>query len=82
MKVLKVTTVFVHDDDKTQTVHCSDGTQGVMQISNADSAPKYDFRFYGHTHPSFFLNADQYHSGIELTVADVLDTEKFQLKFV
>ena len=53
-----------------------------MQISNADSAPKYDFKFYGHAHPGFFLNADQYHSGEELKVEDVLDTEEFQLKFV
>ena len=81
MEVLKVTTVFVHDNDKTQTVHCSDGTQGVMQITDVDSAPKYDFKFYGHAHPGFYLDADQYHSGEELKVEDVLDTEEFQLKF-
>lgn len=77
-----MTTVFVHDNDKTQTVHCSDGTQGVMYITDIDSASKYDFKFYGHAHPGFYLTADQYHSGEELKVEDVLDTEEFQLEFV
>lgn len=80
--MLGVTTVYVHDNDKTQTVSCSDRSQGVMEVENNDSAPLYDFRFYGHAHPEFFLDQNQFHDGEQLTVDDIMNKEQFQLKFV
>lgn len=78
-----MTTVYVHDDDeKAQTIHCSDGTQGIMQISENDSAPMYNFNFYGHAHLGFCVDQDQFHNGEEVDVKGVLDKDQFQLKFV
>lgn len=51
MEVIAVTTVYLHANERTQTIHCSDGSQGVVQLA----APYYQFRFYSHQHPSFWL---------------------------
>lgn len=81
MEVLKVTTVYVHNDDKTQTIHCSDGSQGVMRVDLKDSAP-YAFKFYGHQHPSFWVSHDEFHDGKGIVVKDIQGEEDFELKFV
>lgn len=78
-----MTTVYVHGNGKgTQTVKCSDGSQGVMQISSEDSAPMYNFKFYGHAHLGFWVDQDQFHNGEEINVKGTLDHDQFQLKFV
>ena len=77
-----MTTVFVHDDDKTQTIHCSDGSQGVMQVSQKNSAPYYAFRFYSYVHPSFWVDQDQFHNGEDIVVKDIQRLYYFQLPFV
>ena len=77
-----MTTVFVHDDDKTQTIHCSDGSQGVMQVSQKNSAPYYAFRFYSYVHPSFWVDQDQFHNGEDIVVKDIQGLYDFQLLFV
>ena len=77
-----MTTVYVHDNDKTQTIHCSDGSQGVMQVISVDSAPLYNFSFYGHAHLDFWLDQNQYHQGEEVSVQGVLDYDQFQLQFI
>ncbi|MGM9892055.1 hypothetical protein [Limosilactobacillus sp.] len=77
-----MTTVFVHNDDQTQAIHCSDGSQGVMQVNLKDSAPYYAFRFYSHVHPSFWVNQDQFHDGEDVVVKDIQSEDDFQLKFV
>ena len=82
MEVLKVTTVFVHGDDKTQTIHCSDGSQGVMQVSQKNSAPYYAFRFYSYVHPSFWVDQDQFHNGEDIVVKDIQSEDDFKLQFV
>ena len=82
MEVLEVTTIFVHDNDKTQTIHCSDGSQGVMTVSEESSAPYYNFKFYSHEHPGFWVDQDQFHDGESVTVQDIQSDDQFQLKFV
>lgn len=80
--MLAVTIVYIHDNGKTQTVSCSDRTQGIMRVAPHDSAPMYDFKFYGHAHPGFYLDQNHFHDGEQLTVDDVLSKEEFQLKFI
>jgi hypothetical protein len=82
MEVLKVTTVYVHNNNQSQTIKCSDGSQGVMRIHNDDVAPHYDFKFYGHAHLGFWLDQDQFHDGEAVVVKGVLDRDDFQLHFV
>lgn len=77
-----MTTVYVHDDDKTQAVHCSDGSQGVMRVNLKDSAPFFNFQFYSHKHPSFWVNKTQFHDGENIKVKDIQSQDQFQLKFV
>ncbi|KRK59925.1 hypothetical protein [Limosilactobacillus antri] len=73
-----MTTVYLHDNQQTQTIHCSDGSQGVMQLA----APYYQFRFYSHQHPSFCLVQSQIHDGATITVKDIQSRDDFQLKLV
>lgn len=77
-----MTTVYVHDNDQSQTVTCSDGAQGVMRVDNVDKTPHYDFKFYGHSHLGFWLDQDQFHDGESLVVKGVLDEDDFKLQFV
>lgn len=48
-----MTTVYLHANERTQTIHCSDGSQGVVQLA----APYYQFRFYSHQHPELLVEA-------------------------
>ncbi|MDO4903219.1 MAG: hypothetical protein Q3959_03045 [Limosilactobacillus sp.] len=75
-------TVFVQNNDKTQTVRCSDGSQGVMQFDKDSSAPFYKFQFYAHRHPSFWVSSRQFTDGKKVVVKDVDHEENFTLKFV
>ncbi|MBB1079627.1 hypothetical protein H5S09_07090 [Limosilactobacillus sp. STM2_1] len=77
-----MTTVYVHNNNQSQTVACSDGSQGVMRISNIDVAPHYSFKFYSHAHMGFWLNQDQFHDGQSLVVKGVLENEQFKIQFV
>ena len=80
--MLKVTIIYVHNNNRSQTVTCSDGTHGVMRVNNADEAPRYDFNFYGHSHLGFWLTLDQFHDDEEINVKGVLDHDQFQIKFI
>lgn len=77
-----MTTIYVHDSEQTQAVRCSDGSQGVMQVNQKDSAPYYGFRFYSHEHPSFWVNRNQFHDGEGIVVKDIQSEDDFRLKFV
>ena len=82
MGVLKVTTVYVHNNNQSQAVVCSDGSQGVMRISNIDVAPRYSFKFYSHAHLGFWLDKEQFHNGKSLIVKGVLENERFKIQFI
>lgn len=78
--MLKVTIVYVHNNSQSQTITCSDGSQGVMRV--ADDVPRYDFKFYNHAHLGFWLTQDQFHDGKSLIVKGILEKDKFKLQFI
>lgn len=78
MEVIAVTTVYLHANERTQTIHCSDGSQGVVQLA----VPYYQFRFYSHQHPSFWLKQSQLQDGATVKVRDIQSTDDFQLKLI
>lgn len=77
-----MTTVYVHNNNQSQTVACSDGSHGVMRISNVDVAPRYSFKFYSHAHLGFWLDQTQFHDGKSLIVKGILEKEHFKIQFV
>lgn len=77
-----MTTVYVHNNNQSQAITCSDGSQGVMRVNDVDAAPRYDFKFYGHSHLGFWLNQAQFHDGQSLVVKGILDKDKFKIQFV
>lgn len=73
-----MTTIYLHNNGQAQAIHCSDGSQGVVQLA----APYYEFRFYNHQHPGFWLAPNQFHDGETMVVKDIQSVDDFRLKFV
>ena len=51
-------------------------------VKNSSETPTYEFKFYAHTHPGFYLGADEFHDGEELTLDDIMSQDQIALKFV
>lgn len=76
-----MTTVYVNADDKDETISCSDGAQGEMAVAPQANGVHYEFTFYGHAHPHFWLTKSQFHDGEQLRVRDLVHDETFKIKF-
>lgn len=76
-----MTTVFVKPDAKDETIKCSDGAYGEMEVAPQTDGLHYEFTFYGHTHPHFWLTKGQFHDGAQLRVRDTVSDEIFKIKF-
>ncbi|MCI6368922.1 MAG: hypothetical protein MR804_08520 [Limosilactobacillus reuteri] len=41
-----MTTIYVHDNNQSQNITCSDGSQGVLRVSKMNNAVRYNFKFW------------------------------------
>lgn len=80
--MLNLTTIYVHNNNQSQTVACSDGTQGVMRVKDNGVVSHYSFKFYSHAHLGFWLDKTQFRDGKSLIVKGILENEKFKIRFI
>ena len=77
-----MTIIYVHDNNQSQNVTCSDGSQGVLRVSKLNNAMRYSFKFYSHAHLGFWLDKHQFYDGKSLIVKGDLENERLEIKFV
>ena len=77
-----MTTISVHNNNQSQNITCSDGSQGVLQVSKLNNAMRYSFKFYSHAHLGFCLDKHQFYDGKSLIVKGVLEDERLEIKFI
>ncbi len=73
-----MTIIYVHDNNQSQNITCSDGSQGVLRVSKLNNAIK----FYSHAHLGFWLDKHQFYDGKSLIVKGVLENERLEIKFI
>ena len=77
-----MTTVYIKPDQKDETISCSDGSHGAMVVAPQAQGEHYEFTFYGHAHPTFWLTQSQFHDGEQLRVRDMVHDETFKIHFI
>lgn len=75
-----MTTVYVKPNVKDETISCSDGARGEMVVAPQAEGVHYEFTFYGHAHPRFWMTKSQFRDGAKLRVRDIVHDETFQIK--
>lgn len=74
--------VFVHNcpDQDGERFTCSDHSQGEAVLRRVGHQKIINFAFSEHSHPSFWVTADRFKNGQQVTVDLVNQVEKFALR--
>lgn len=71
--------VMVTTTPTAQTFTCSDHSSGAVTVRPGADGEYYEFSFYAHAHPSFWVPASALVDGHQVRVAGVSDSEVFTL---